>query len=186
MFASFWTSFITDLIRSSNCPRYLVPATISAKSKIKTFLSYLAIIIFCLGFNNSNAATINVAIDSSPAGLDPHLITAFNSVIIVQNNIYEGLTNIDSDLSVNPGLAKSWEVSSDGLKYTFNLHSNVTFHDGSKMDAEDVKASILRVQSKDMASPLASRVSPVKSIDVLDSNTICLLYTSPSPRDSWA
>jgi peptide/nickel transport system substrate-binding protein len=145
----------------------------------KTFLSYLAIFIFCLGINNSYASTINVAIDSSPAGLDPHLITAFNSVIIVQNNIYEGLTNIDSDLSVNPGLAKSWEVSSDGLKYTFNLHTNVTFHDGSKMDAEDVKASILRVQSKDMASPLASRVSPVKSIDVLNSNTIVLELNEP-------
>jgi|TARA_B100001769_G_scaffold91765_1_gene70574 peptide/nickel transport system substrate-binding protein len=145
----------------------------------KTFLSYLAIVIFCLGVNNSNASTINVAIDSSPAGLDPHLITAFNSVIIVQNNIYEGLTNIDSDLSVNPGLAKSWEVSSDGLKYTFNLHTNVTFHDGSKMDAEDVKASILRVQNKDMASPLASRVSPVKSIDVLNSNTIVLELNEP-------
>ena len=47
------------------------------------------------------------------------------------------------------------------------------------MDAEDVKASILRVQSKDMASPLASRVSPVKSIDVLDSNTIVLELNEP-------
>ncbi len=145
----------------------------------KTFLSCLAIFIFSLGVNNSNASTVNVAIDSSPAGLDPHLITAFNSVIIVQNNIYEGLTNIDSDLSVNPGLAKSWKVSSDGLKYTFNLHTNVIFHDGSKMDAEDVKASILRVQSKDMASPLASRVSPVKSMDVLNSNTIVLELKEP-------
>ena len=70
-------------------------------------------------------------------------------------------------------------MSSDGLKYTFNLHTNVTFHDGSKMDAEDVKASILRVQSKDMASPLASRVSPVKSIDVLNSNTIVLELNEP-------
>ena len=47
------------------------------------------------------------------------------------------------------------------------------------MDAKDVKASILRVQNKDMASPLASRVSPVKSIDVLNSNTIVLELNEP-------
>src|SRR5690606_29976146 len=72
------------------------------------------------------AQTINVAIDSSPAGLDPHLITAFNSVVIVQENIYESLTSIAQDLSVQPGLAESWEVSEDGLTYTFHLRQGVT------------------------------------------------------------
>ena len=145
----------------------------------KYIISIFAALICLLNINNLSASTVNVAIDSSPAGLDPHLITAFNSVIIVQNNIYEGLTNIDSDLSVQPGLAKSWNVSSNGLTYTFNLHPNVSFHDGSKMDADDVKASILRVQSKEMASPLASRVSPIKDIKVVNATTIQLVLNEP-------
>ena len=95
--------------------------------------------------------------------------TAFNSVIIVQNNIYEGLTHINSDLSVGPGLAESWDVSSDGLTYTFNLAKGVSFHDGSTMDANDVKSSIMRVQSEDVASPLASRVSPIVDMTVVNS-----------------
>lgn len=53
------------------------------------------------------AATLDIAIDSSPAGLDQHLITAFNSVVIVQSNIYEGLTAIDKNLAVVPALAES-------------------------------------------------------------------------------
>ena len=128
---------------------------------------------------SATAASLNVAIDSSPAGLDPHLITAFNSVVIVQSTIYEGLTRIQQDLSVAPGLAESWSVSEDSLSYTFTLPSGVTFHDGSAMDAEDVAASIRRVQNEDMASPLASRVSPVTGITVIDPLTIELSLDSP-------
>jgi len=125
------------------------------------------------------AATLDIAIDSSPAGLDPHLITAFNSVLIVQDNIYEGLTAINKDLAVVPGLASSWDVSADGLTYTFKLRDGVTFHDGSAMDADDVAASIRRVQSEDMASPLASRISPITEITIVDPMTITFTLDAP-------
>jgi peptide/nickel transport system substrate-binding protein len=145
----------------------------------KYIASIVAVLTCSLYMNSVSAASVNVAIDSSPAGLDPHLITAFNSVIIVQNNIYEGLTNIDSDLSVVPGLAKSWDVSSDGLTYTFNLYSGVTFHDGSTMDAVDVISSISRVQNTDIASPLASRVSPIVDMSMVDNETVQLKLNEP-------
>ena len=145
----------------------------------KYIASIVAVLTCSLYMNSVSAASVNVAIDSSPAGLDPHLITAFNSVIIVQNNIYEGLTNIDSDLSVVPGLAKSWDVSSDGLTYTFNLHSGVTFHDGSAMDAVDVISSISRVQNTDIASPLASRVSPIVDMSMVDDETVQFKLNEP-------
>ncbi|GHA34709.1 peptide ABC transporter substrate-binding protein [Devosia pacifica] len=125
------------------------------------------------------AATLDVAIDSSPAGLDPHLITAFNSVVIVQSNIYEGLTAIDSNLSVVPGLAESWDISDDGLTYTFHLRDGVVFHDGSEMTAEDVAASIRRVQAENTGSPLASRVSPITDMEVVDPQTIALTLDAP-------
>jgi len=131
------------------------------------------------GVAGAHAATLEVAMDSSPAGLDPHLITAFNSVTIVQDTIYEGLTAIDKDLNVVPGLAESWTVSDDGKTYTFKLRQGVTFHDGSAMDAEDVAASIRRVQSPDIASPLASRVTPITSIKVVDPETIELGLDAP-------
>lgn len=126
-----------------------------------------------------SAATLEVAIDSSPAGLDPHLITAFNSVVIVQSTVYEGLTAINKDLSIGPGLATSWTVSDDSLSYEFTLPEGVTFHDGSSFDAEDVAASIRRVQNEDIASPLASRVSPITNIEVVNPNTIVLSLDEP-------
>jgi len=127
----------------------------------------------------ASAATLDIALDSSPAGLDPHLITAFNSVVIVQNTIYEGLTGIDKDLAVVPALAESWTVSDDGLTYTFKLRDGVTFHDGSAFDAEDVAASIRRVQAETTGSPLASRVSPITSINVVDPLTVELVLDAP-------
>ncbi|MCZ4274155.1 ABC transporter substrate-binding protein [Maritalea porphyrae] len=125
------------------------------------------------------AATLNVAIDSSPAGLDPHLITAFNSVVIVQGNVYEGLTDIDAGLNVVPDLAASWDISADNLSYTFKLQSGVTFHDGSTMDAEDVAASIRRVQAEKTASPMAASVMPITNIEIIDPLTIKLSLDEP-------
>lgn len=138
-----------------------------------------ACVLFAATLNGVSAATLDVAIDSSPAGLDPHLITAFNSVIIVQDTIYEGLTRIEKDLSVAPGLASDWQVSDDGLTYTFSITPEVTFHDGSALDAEDVAASIRRVQNEQTGSPLASRVSPITGIDVVNAQTVTLTLDAP-------
>ncbi len=132
----------------------------------------------CL-FAGAHAATLDIAVDSSPAGLDPHLVTAFASVIVIGDTIYEGLTTIAEDLSVQPGLAKSWDISEDGLTYTFHLHEGVTFHDGSAMTADDVAASMRRVQAEEMASPLASRISPISAINVVDDATIALTIDAP-------
>lgn len=127
----------------------------------------------------AHAAPLQIAIDSAPAGLDPHLITAFNSVVIVQGNVYEGLTAIDRDLGVVPGLAESWTVSDDGLVYTFSLRQGVTFHDGSDLTAEDVAASIRRVQAEATGSPLASRVTPIVAIEIVDDHTVAFTLDAP-------
>jgi peptide/nickel transport system substrate-binding protein len=63
-------------------------------------------------------------------------------------------------------------VSPDGKTYTFKLRTNVKFHDGSAMDATDVAASVRRVLSKDIASPLASRLASVESANAPDPLTL--------------
>lgn len=127
----------------------------------------------------AGAQTLDVALDTPPAGLDPHLVTAFNSVLIATPNIYEGLTGIDADLNITPALAESWDISDDGLSYTFHLRDGVTFHDGSEFTVEDVAASIRRVQSEDIASPLASRISPITGIEVVDPQTVTFTLEEP-------
>jgi peptide/nickel transport system substrate-binding protein len=129
---------------------------------------------------SASAQVLEIGADLGPTGLDPHLITAFPSFMVVNGNIYEGLTAIDKDLKVTPGLAESWTVSPDGKTYTFKLRANVKFHDGSPMEAEDVVSSIKRVQSKEIASPLASRLSAIESANAADPQTIELKLKEPS------
>lgn len=133
-----------------------------------------------LGANAASAQMLELAVDASPAGLDPHIVTAFASFQIVNGTIYEALTRVTPDLSIEPGLAESWEVSDDGLTYTFTLRDGVTFHDGSAMTAEDVVASIERVKSADIGSPLASRVAAVASATAVDEKTVAITLSEPS------
>src|SRR5215471_2149688 len=129
---------------------------------------------------SATGQVLQLAVDGSPAGLDPHLITAFNSTQIVFGPVYEGLTSIDKDLRVVPGLAQSWQVSPDGKSYTFKLVNGATFHDGSPVDAADVVASLNRVLSKDIASPLASRLSALDKATAQDASTVVLALKEPS------
>ena len=126
------------------------------------------------------AQVLQLAVEGSPAGLDPHLITAFNSAQIVLGPVYEGLTGVDKDLRVVPALAQSWQVSADGKTYTFKLAEGATFHDGSKLEAADVVASLNRVLSKDIASPLASRLAALDKATAQDASTVVLTLKEPS------
>ncbi len=69
--------------------------------------------------------------------LDPAVADAETDQEIAQN-LFNGLTKFDNNLNVQPDIAKSWTVSSDGMTYTFTLRQDVTFSNGDKVTAKDV------------------------------------------------
>lgn len=147
-------------------------------------LAAASLIPLSLGFASSlvptaQAQPLQIATDSSPVGLDPHVATAFSTKLIT-STIYEGLTAIGPDLSVKPELAASWEVAPDGLAYTFHLRPGVHFHSGRPMTAADVVASIARVRDPKTSSPLASRFAMVSAIEAIDPDTVKLTLSAPS------
>ncbi|CEI82572.1 ABC transporter substrate-binding protein [Oceanobacillus oncorhynchi subsp. incaldanensis] len=76
--------------------------------------------------------------------LDPASTTDGESSRITKQ-IYESLLEFDKEsFEVLPGLAHDWEVSEDGLSYTFYLEEGVTFHDGTEFNAEAVKVNFER------------------------------------------
>jgi peptide/nickel transport system substrate-binding protein len=138
-----------------------------------------AALLLALG-TGASAQVLELGVDASPAGLDPHLVTAFSSFQIVNGTIYEGLTAIDKDLRTVPGLAESWTVDQDGKTYTFKIRSGLKFHDGSALEAADAAASLRRVMSKDIASPLATRLAAVDAVEAPDANTLVVKLKEPS------
>lgn len=117
---------------------------------------------------------------AEPRGLDPAYVDDGESSKVIVN-IYEGLLAYASDSTeLEPCLAESWEVSEDGLSYTFALRQGVKFHDGTDFNAEAVKYNIDRqlppLQTEDM--PYASFVfADVKDVEVVDEYTVKINLT---------
>jgi ABC-type transport system substrate-binding protein len=114
----------------------------------RLFLLVLPAILSCGGGGESSAPQRKTLIDSrdtyDPRSLDPALSTDVPTGRAVAY-IFDGLTRFTPDAKVVPGLAKSWEVTPDGLTYTFHLRSGVKFHDGQPFGAKNVIFTFQRV-----------------------------------------
>jgi peptide/nickel transport system substrate-binding protein len=122
---------------------------------------------------------ITVAIQLEPPHLDPTSAAAGAIDSVVYANIFEGLTRFASDGSIIPGLAESWEISEDGTTYTFTLHDGVMFHDGTTMDAEDVKFSLDRARAEDSTNAQKALFAGIQSVDVVDPTTVKVTLGAP-------
>lgn len=81
-------------------------------------------------------------------GLDPAYETDGNSFMVC-DNIYEALVSYaDESTALEPGLAESWDISTDGKTYTFHLRKGVKFHDGTPFNADAVVFSIGRMMKE--------------------------------------
>lgn len=115
---------------------------------------------------------LTIAIQLEPPHLDPTSAAAGAIDSVLYSNVFEGLTRFDSAGAVIPGLAKSWEISEDGLTYTFQLNDGVTFHDGSTMDAEDVKFTLDRIGAEDSANAQKALFAAISEVNVIDPATV--------------
>ena len=124
--------------------------------------------------------SITVAIQLEPPNLDPTggAAQAIDSVLYA--NVFEGLTRFMADGAVVPGLAESWDISEDGLTYTFHLHDGVTFHDGTTMDAEDVKFSLDRARAEDSINAQKALFAGITDVTVVDPLTVAVTLDKPN------
>ena len=85
----------------------------------------------------------------------------------VAGKIYESLLTYDFDFTPRPSLAKSWEISPDGLVYTFHLQENVKWHDGKPFSADDVVFSIsdFLMEMHPRARPIFQNCSKIEALD---------------------
>ncbi|SDE12782.1 ABC transporter substrate-binding protein [Ruegeria marina] len=142
-------------------------------------VSGLALSALLLAGAASAKDDITIAMQLEPPHLDPTSAAAQAIDSVVYVNIFEGLTRFMGDGSIVPALAESWEISDDGTVYTFNLHDGVTFHDGTTMDAEDVKFSLDRARAEDSANAQKALFAGIDSVDVVDPQTVKVTLKEP-------
>ena len=124
--------------------------------------------------------TITIGMALEPPNLDPTGGAAAAIDEVVYANILEGLTRFGADGAVKPALAKTWEISADGLTYTFHLQQGVTFHDGTTMDAEDVKFSLDRARAEDSTNAQKALFKGIAEVTVLDPLTVTVTLSAPN------
>ncbi|WP_274425325.1 ABC transporter substrate-binding protein [Chelativorans sp. YIM 93263] len=119
----------------------------------------------------------NVVIQPEPPSLMVGLIQN-GPTQMVAGNIYEGLLRYDKDLEPEPQLAKSWEISEDGLTYTFHLHENVKWHDGEPFTSADVVFSADEFL-RETHPRLRTSLEHVESITAPDDHTVVFKLKQP-------
>jgi peptide/nickel transport system substrate-binding protein len=125
--------------------------------------------------------TYGIASSDVTVGVDPHVIQGDRTGWVL-GQVCEGLLNYDQGLNPVPWLAKSWEISEDGLEYTFYLEHGVKFHNGREMVADDVKFSLERILDPNTGSRRRANLEIIDHVDVVDPYTVkIVLKNSFSP-----
>lgn len=103
---------------------------------------------------NANENSINLSISSEPPTIDPALGTDTTSGAVI-DNVFEGLTAVTPDGEIVPAAAESWDVSEDGLTYTFHLRENGKWSNGDPVVAGDFEYGWKRVLNPETISERA-------------------------------
>lgn len=123
---------------------------------------------------------IIIAVDADVETLHP---TDFSTTVemTVLNQIYDTLLYVNPDGSEDPEprIAESYEISEDGLDYTFKIRDDVTFHDGTPVTVDDVVFSIEMYKASQYQGSQISVLSSVEAVD--DSTVVCHLDTPYAP-----
>jgi oligopeptide transport system substrate-binding protein len=131
---------------------------------------------------------------ADPITLDPALAGDSGSATYIVE-IFGGLVTLDRDLQIVPDLAESWDISADGLTYTFHIRPDAKFHDGKPVTADDFKYSLDRtarlgqttsataeaylgdiVGAKDVTRGRADEIS---GVEVIDARTLQITIDEP-------
>ncbi|MEE0332381.1 ABC transporter substrate-binding protein [Bifidobacterium angulatum] len=151
----------------------------------------IAIIVGAVAiFNGRNAQqsankadTVTIGLKLAPPSLDIRRQSGSAIEQVLIGNVYEGLVSRDSDNKVQPGLASSWDISTDGTTYTFHLNRNMTFSNGDVLDADDVAWSINQLKEKQYYN--ANQVESLSKAEALDANTVRITLSSPDSNLLW-
>ncbi|MFR7718836.1 MAG: ABC transporter substrate-binding protein, partial [Lachnospiraceae bacterium] len=151
---------------------------------MKKRLALLAAACLCMAVSMTSFAAdksdIVVAVDADVDTLHP---TDFSTTVElgVLNQIYDTLLyySPDGTKDPEPRIAESYEISDDGLDYTFHLRDDVTFHDGTPVTADDVVFSIELYKASEYQG---SQISMLSSVEATDEHTVvCHLDAPYSP-----
>jgi peptide/nickel transport system substrate-binding protein len=144
-------------------------------------LALIAVLLTVLlaGCASRPSGQVRYGLTLSPSGIDPH-VNASSELGIPLTSVYDTLVYLDPETrGFVPGLAERWEISEDGLAYTFYL-KEAKFHDGTAFDADAVRFNLDRITSADLKSQKAAfMLGPYDRTEVVDKSTVRIVLKQP-------
>jgi oligopeptide transport system substrate-binding protein len=142
--------------------------------------------------SNSGKTVYNINLDEGLTSLDP-AFSRNQFALWMDNQVFNGLVQIDDSLHTQPCVARSWDISADGLLYTFHLRNDVYFHDdphfvngvGRKAVAADFVYSFSRLIDTKVASSgswiFSDKVTGKEAFVAVNDSTFSVRLTKPFP-----
>ena len=122
-------------------------------------------LLSCKGGSKDDGA-IYINVGPEPKTIDPALNSAVDGSIYIQH-AFEGLATRDKDNNIIPGVAERWDISEDGLTYTFYIRENAKWSDGKNITADDFVYAWQRAVDPITACEYAYQFEPVSNaIDI--------------------
>ena len=125
----------------------------------------------------TGGGTLTAALTGNPSSMDPAAAGIYTSLQVI-DNIFSKLIDMDENGKFIPDLATSWKQVDD-VTYTFDLAPNVTFHNGEKFSATDVKYTFDRIANPKTASSYASAFASIKSVEVVSPTQVTFRLSTP-------
>lgn len=114
----------------------------------------------------SEGKSLTIALVTDAMSLDPHMKDSGTETSLAAH-LYDTLVEYNTDMSLKPGVAESWEVADDGVTWTFHIREGIKFQNGNDLKADDVVYSFERVLNDEELEYICylGRIEDIKVVD---------------------
>ena len=123
---------------------------------------------------------VEIGATVEPTGMDMITVDGAGTPFVLLYNVYETLVKLGPDREVQPLLATDWQISDDGLTYTFHLDRAAKFADNTPVTAEAVAHSFQRIIDGEGTNQIKGDFAPLKAVRAVDTQTVELEVSEKS------
>jgi oligopeptide transport system substrate-binding protein len=145
-------------------------------------LLVLSVVSACGGPDSAepSLSVLNRGISSDPESLDAHKARSLQAADVLRD-LGEGLVSFTATGELTPGAAASWDVSEDGLTYTFHLRADAKWSNGDAVTADHFVFGVERLVDPATAAFYAQFVSEISALEAVDDQTLLISLARPTP-----